>query len=465
MKSWHNKLLTLVLAAGLLTTAAPTMAGAAAQPLVVKVNDHKVEYRTGGAPTVQKQVTLVPLRSTLKAMGIQLASVTKNSITVVVEGQSHTIKSKLTQIKGVTYVPIRTFGELPGYTVSWNAKSRTIQLVSVPSAPAADETASSPADSTPAPAAPTDSNTTNAELPAVSTPAPTTAPATTNTTTAPAPVQTGARGFMWEVKSNGNTVYLVGSIHVADDSFYPLRQEYEQAFAEADSLSVEVDITKDTSEDFQKHVLDTGMYHDGSTLRNHISTYTYEKLGRILEANDMKSGALDRFKPWVAEMIVSSFAPDDSGYDADLGIDLHFIKKAEDKDIPVIGLETEESQLRMLNNFSDELQEKLLYSTLASFDDNKQNQPADDHEKELGEMWKTGDEKALMEVTNSSMVEPEYHKAILVDRNINMANKIDTYLKSNNNQQYFVVVGAAHYLGNDGIIKLLENKGYTVTRK
>lgn len=463
MKSWHKKLLPLVLAAGLLTTAAPTMAGAA-QPLIVKVNDHKVEYRTGGAPTVQKQTTLVPLRSTLKAMGIQLVSASKDSITVIVDGKSLKIKSKPTQIKGVTYVPIRTFGELPGYAVSWNAKSRTIQLTSSASAPTADEPASSPAaEST---ATPADSSTTSTDKTAAS-PLPTTpAPAAASPSTAPAapPTQTGARGFMWEVKNNGNTVYLVGSMHVADASFYPLRQEYEQAFAEADSLSVEVDITRESTEDFQKHVLETGMYHDGSNLRNHISSYTYEKLGRILEANDMKSGALDRFKPWVAEMIVSSFATDDSGYDSELGIDLHFIKKAAERDIPVIGLESEESQLRMLNNFSDELQEKLLYGTLASFDD-KRNQDSDATTRAMAEMWKTGDEKALMEVTNSTVVEPEYHKAILVDRNIGMANKIDGYLKSSSNQQYFVVVGAAHYLGDDGIIKLLEKKGYTVTRK
>ncbi|WP_046216378.1 TraB/GumN family protein [Paenibacillus wulumuqiensis] len=455
MKSWHKKLLPLVLAAGLLTTAAPTMAGAA-QPLVVKVNDHKVEYRTGGAPTVQKQTTLVPLRSTLKAMGIQLVSASKDSITVIVDGKSIKIKSKPTQIKGVTYVPIRTFGELPGYEVSWNAKSRTIQLTSSASAPTADEPTSSPA-------AESTTSTDNTSIPPVPTP-PTPAPANASTAPTAEPTQTGARGFMWEVKNNGNTVYLVGSMHVADASFYPLRQEYEQAFAEADSLSVEVDITRESTEDFQKHVLETGMYHDGSNLRNHISSYTYEKLGRILEANDMRSGALDRFKPWVAEMIVSSFATDDSGFDSELGIDLHFIKKAAERDIPVVGLESEESQLRMLNNFSDELQEKLLYGTLASFDE-KRNQESDATTKAMAEMWKTGDEKALMEVTNSTVVEPEYHKAILVDRNIGMANKIDGYLKSSSNQQYFVVVGAAHYLGDDGIIKLLEKKGYTVTRK
>ncbi|HER2167769.1 TPA: TraB/GumN family protein, partial [Streptococcus pyogenes] len=61
-------------------------------------------------------------------------------------------------------------------------------------------------------------------------------------------VQTGGRGFMWEVESNGNTVYLVGSMHIADESFYPLRKEFEEAFAEADYLGVEIDISKAADE-------------------------------------------------------------------------------------------------------------------------------------------------------------------------------------------------------------------------
>ena len=53
---------------------------------------------------------------------------------------------------------------------------------------------------------------------------------------------------MWEVESNGNTVYLVGSMHIADDSFYP-RPEFEEAFAEADYLGVEIDISKAADEE------------------------------------------------------------------------------------------------------------------------------------------------------------------------------------------------------------------------
>ncbi|WP_411344972.1 TraB/GumN family protein [Paenibacillus sp. WLX1005] len=459
MRKWHHKILSLVLAAGLLATSAPALASAA-QPLTVKVNDKKVEYRAGsGAPTVQQKTTLVPLRSTLKAMGITLSSASGNSITAIVNGKSVTVKSKLTKINGVVYVPIRTFGELTGYTVSWNAKTRTIQLTSAPAVPVTTEPITTqPVDSTTT--APTDSTATP------TTPAASTAP--TDSSPSPAATtetaDTGGRGFMWEVQANGNTVYLVGSMHIANDSFYPLRKEYEEAFSQADYLGVEVDVTKTTDEQFFEQIRQMGTYQDGSTLPNHIAADTYAKLGKYLQANGIKSGDMDRFKPWVVEMFIDSAATANSSYEAASGIDRYFLKQAAERNVPVIELESGESQLSMLNNFSPELQDALLYFALRDLEEND-NGKQDEAIDNMAETWKTGNEAELLKMTTSSADIPEYHKAMLVDRNIGMANKIDGYLKSGGNKQYFIVVGAAHYLSDDGILHLLEKKGYTVVRK
>ena len=54
---------------------------------------------------------------------------------------------------------------------------------------------------------------------------------------------------------------------------------------------------------------------------------------------------------------------------------------------------------------------------------------------------------------------------MLIDRNIGMADKIDGYLKNGKNEEYFIVVGSAHYLGEHGIVKSPQDKGYTVVRK
>ncbi|MEW4430695.1 TraB/GumN family protein [Paenibacillus pabuli] len=405
MKNWKRMLLSLTISVSLLASAVPAMA--APQETSIKVNDQTVEY-TVGAPMNNKGTTLVPLRSTLEAMDVKLTTATDDTITAVVDGKTITLKSKLTRINGVTYAPIRIVGDAAGYEVNWDAKTRTVLLVSKGAETAA---------------------------------------------------QTGGRGFMWEVESNGNTVYLVGSMHIADDSFYPLREEFEEAFAEADYLGVEIDISKAADEAQQKLILDLGSYQDGSTLKDHVSSETYSKLGDILKKNGLEPNALDAFKPWVAESTLASLKSTTAGYEASAGVDLYFIQKAIESKLPIIELESYESQLGMFNDFSKELQEETLKATLDNFD------VLDDSVNQMAEMWKTGNDEQLLDLTNNFSDNEEYNKAMLIDRNIGMADKIDGYLKSDKKEEYFIVVGAAHYLGEHGIVKLLEDKGYTVERK
>ncbi|MCT1402271.1 TraB/GumN family protein [Paenibacillus sp. p3-SID867] len=404
MKNWKKVILSLTISVGLLASAVPAMA--APQQPAVKVDNEVVKYSLG-TPVIDKGTTLVPLKTTLQAMDVKLTDAADDTIHVVVGGKTITLKSKLKRINGVTYAPIRVVGDAAGYKVSWDAKTRTVVLVSKETEVA----------------------------------------------------QTGGRGFMWEVESNGNTVYLVGSMHIADDSFYPLRPEFEEAFAEADYLGVEIDISKAADEEQQKLIMDLGMYQDGTTLKDHVSSETYAKLGEILKQSGMQPNALDAFKPWVAETTISSLKSVKAGYDASAGIDLYFIQKAIERKVPILELETYGSQLGMFNSFSKELQEKNLKIALDNFD------VLDESVNQMAEMWKTGNDEQLLEFTNSISGDEEYNKAMLIDRNIGMADKIDGYLKNGKNEEYFIVVGSAHYLGEHGIVKLLQDKGYTVVRK
>ncbi|UNK19128.1 TraB/GumN family protein [Paenibacillus sp. N3/727] len=401
MKNWKRSLLSLMISVGLLATAAPVMA--APQQPALKVDNENVEFAMS-APIVDQGTTMVPLRTTLQSLNVKLKNVQNGTIHVVIDGKEIALKSKTKLINGVTYAPIRTVGEAAGYEVRWDQKSRTVLLVSKVTGEA-------------------------------------------------------ARGFMWEVENNGNTVYLVGSMHIADDSFYPLRSEIEEAFVEADYLGVEIDISKAANEEQQKLIMNMGMYQDGTTLKDHVSKETYAKVEGILKRNGMESNALDAFKPWVVETTMSSLKSAAAGYEAAAGIDLYFIQKAVERKIPVLELESYKSQLGMFDGFSDKLQEKNLNATLDNFD------TLDDTINQMADMWKSGDDQQLLELTNSMAVDPEYNKAMLVDRNIGMADKIDGYLKSDKKEEYFIVVGAAHYLGKDGVIQLLRDKGYTVVRK
>lgn len=405
IKHWKRLLLSLTLSASLLVTAVPAMA--APQDAAVKVDQALLDY-DAHTPIIEQGTALVPLQATLEALDGTLTEAADDTITAVIDGQTITLKSKLVQVDGVTYAPIRIVGQAAGYDVHWDAATRTVFLLSK---------------------------------------------------TAPDTVQSGGRGFLWEVESNGNTVYLVGSMHIADDSFYPLREEFEEAFAEADYLGVEIDVSKAADEANQKLITDLGTYQDGTTLKDHISGETYAKLGEILEQAGAEANSLDAFKPWVAETTISSLKWMQSGYEASAGVDLYFVQKAIERNMPVIELESYESQLSMFNDFSKELQEKNLKAVLDNYDE------LDDSVDQMAEMWKTGSDEDLLEMTNSMAEDEEYYKAMLVDRNIGMADKIDGYLKNGQNEEYFIVVGAGHYLGDHGVVKLLEDKGYTVVRK
>lgn len=404
MKNWKRVLLSITISVGLMTTAVPAMA--APQQSAVKVGDQIVNY-AGGAPVFDQGTTYVPLKTTLEAMNAKLTDAEDGTIHAVVDGKKITLVSKLKRINGVTYAPVRVVGDAAGYEVRWDAKTRTILLI-----------------------------TKGAET-----------------------AKTGGRGFMWEVENNGTTVYLVGSIHIGEDSFYPLRPEFETAFKDADYLGVEIDLSKSADDAHTKLIMNMGMYQDGTTLKDHVSSETYAKVGKILEDNGMKANALDAYKPWVVESSISTLKSMKAGYQADAGVDLYFIKKAIERKIPVMELESYESQLSMFNGLSKELQEKNLNKTMDSVG------VLQDDIKKMGEMWKTGNDDQLLELTNSLATDPEYNKALLIDRNVKMAEKIDGYLKSGKKEEYFIVVGAAHYLGEHGIVKLLQDKGYTVVRK
>ena len=75
--------------------------------------------------------------------------------------------------------------------------------------------------------------------------------------------------------------------------------------------------------------------------------------------------------------------------------------------------------------------------------------------------WKSGDSKKLEHAVFKSFDEyPEIYNKFIVQRNYNWLPRIETFLKQKKN--YLVVVGSLHLLGSDGLINLLQKKGYVI---
>ncbi len=266
------------------------------------------------------------------------------------------------------------------------------------------------------------------------------------------------------MENNGNTVYLLGSIHVANDKMYPLRPEIEAAFEASQYLGVEVNLSKVDQTEIQKFLSEKGSYTDGTKLKDHVSADTYNKVVALLKANGLAGDAFDSYKPWVVTQGISSLQMQTTDYTPDTGIDLYFTQKADKLNKPIIELENMQLQLNMFDQFSDGLQEKLLVDTLDSLNQTN-NTSATASLDALSQMWMQGDEQSLVAMTQGVAKEPEYYKGLVSDRNANMVKHVKEYLNSDKKATYLVIVGALHMLGDDGIVTQLQKDGFTVVKQ
>ena len=267
------------------------------------------------------------------------------------------------------------------------------------------------------------------------------------------------RGLFWRVQSKTATVYLLGSIHFADASFYPMRKNIQQAFDHSDNLVVEVKMDTAGIAQARKMIQKEGVYHGNDTIRDHLKADTYASLRKQLQQLEIPYSMVEHQKPGMLIMTLTAAQMMQLGFKADDGIDIHFIHRAEAQKKPVLELETIQQQLNLLLKIADG--DLLIQETLSDFDQ------TDDTMRSLVQSWKQGDEKRLNTILFDDVLarHPSYlslYKQLFFRRNIAMAKKIEGYLKTD--KRYFVVVGAGHLIGDKSVVALLNRNGYKAVR-
>ena len=109
----------------------------------------------------------------------------------------------------------------------------------------------------------------------------------------------------------------------------------------------------------------------------------------------------------------------------------------------------------LLASATDQEQQEMLASTL------KRAANAKEYLQKMRDAYLAGDSDTLLSLIHDQESGPaSLMKKMVDDRNITMTASLEQYLKGK--EPCFVVVGAAHLLGDNGIIKLLQSKGYRV---
>ena len=271
-----------------------------------------------------------------------------------------------------------------------------------------------------------------------------------------APAQPKPRRFlMWKATSPTTSVYLVGSIHVGDSNMYPLPREVESAFSDAKVLTVEINVKNVDQARTMGLVQQYGMYGASDSLTKHLSKETLATLEDYCAKHNVPRTGIEQLRPWVVAVTIAAMAWQQAGEDPALGIDMHFLNESKPPQ-RVDELETMESQLSLFATATEEEQQSMLAAVL------KQGDKIKDMIKRLQAAYLSGDPVALQKIMDeeSDLGSKSLTKKFLDDRNVAMAGKIDEYLKGKD--PVFVVVGAAHIVGDKGVAQQLRDKGYKV---
>ncbi len=269
--------------------------------------------------------------------------------------------------------------------------------------------------------------------------------------------QPGSPLFLWKISSAKNSAYLLGSLHVAMPSFYPLPAAMDRAYADSNVLVVEVDMTKVDMAKLQQLTMELGTYSADDDLVRHLKPETAARLQQFCKDANLPYEGISHLRPWMVALLVTQYNLGREGYDAKYGLDQHYVQNPGAHRVEE--LENAEAQLRMLaiptgddpdisiaHVFDYAVRQKEITSRMVDAWSHGEPEKLDALVTEL-EKEETPGEREQMRHLND-------------ERNPNMAAHVEKCLASSD--RCFMVVGALHVVGKEGILSLLQAKGYKI---
>lgn len=265
------------------------------------------------------------------------------------------------------------------------------------------------------------------------------------------------RGFFWKVEREGRTGWLAGSLHMLPPDAYPLPPAMTAAFDASRTLLEEADPEELASPAFAVAIAGRAMYLDGQTLDQRLSPETFQLIAERAEAAGLSVDVLRRMKPWMAATTLQVFELQRGGFDPALGLDVHFHRLARQSGKAFLALESGLEQVAVLESIGPSFEDALVRSNL-------QSAAAEVNEmRRLADAWRSGDIGTLERIVLSGVRDtPEVYEALIARRNRNWLPKVRACLDTST---CFIVVGAGHLVGDDGLVAALEAMAYTVTQR
>lgn len=263
------------------------------------------------------------------------------------------------------------------------------------------------------------------------------------------------KALLWEISGNNleKASYLFGTIHLACEGDVELRPEIQAAFDASENLILEMAMDDPA---LMTKMMQASISTDGKTISEKlgkdlavkVDLLLLEKMGTGLNSFDQLN--LPTFSAQMS--LLSLDCPMALGYDMMLTLEAQRLKKE------IVGLESIEKQIEILFAQSDEEAIQTIQYIVDNLDEFILET------QQLIELYKQQNIQEMYNFTKRAFDDPKYPSGniekFLDERNQNWIPIIEKHIQS---RPSFIAVGAAHLAGEQGVIQLLRNQGFTVT--
>jgi len=265
---------------------------------------------------------------------------------------------------------------------------------------------------------------------------------------------------LWTMQDDDTVIHLFGTAPVLPPETEWRSEIFNNAFADADIVVLESNGTApEVQASIQQAVMQLGLNTDGRSLSSRLTPAEQAEVDAVTTPLGAPLQALDSLKPWLASVQVGVLNVSSAGYDLE-NTPAMIAALAAASEIPIRYLEAPTDLLMAMAGFSEDAQTGLFLHSIRTMRDNP------DQTENLIAAWLAGDVAAVGDVLHGpgAWSSDVVRTAMLVERNNTWTARIADMMERETGT-IFVAVGLGHLAGEDSLVGMLEDAGYTLTRR
>ena len=258
--------------------------------------------------------------------------------------------------------------------------------------------------------------------------------------------------LLWEIKGPGveHGSYLFGTMHLIEKEYFLFPKSLEKRVQKADILVMELPGMPSQFDALKLLKLKEGSFFDFFTTEQSDSIFVWAKEALKLSEEAFRK-TISPMKPFVAIQLATQmqFMGKTASYE------LKLEEIATESKVEIKGLETLEEQLSFFDNLTKEQQAEMVMEGI------REMQKSIEFSKKVQQVYARQNVDSLYNMLheNGGIITSE-EKLFIDDRNKKWIPQIRESLAS---KRTFIAVGAGHLGGPNGLIRLLEKEGYTLS--